>query len=641
MKNIYAFLFFIITGFIISSCEEDVLQTPISEGFLSFDIGIMIEESVAGRTQTVNTDDFKVSIFTSDSVLVLDIPRLADAPDSLSLPVGNYYAEASSNNQVNAAFENPFFFGSSSIFSVSQGGFQSVIIDTELVNTQVSFVFSQNVTQGFDIYEGAVKVRNTSDSLFYQTGETRSGYFAPKPLDIRARIAYYQVDSTLVEKTFTASIDNPKPRTHYRLNLDATIEGGQISIQINVDESVDVIDLFPNDNLNAVFGGSEDDVATEIIETSDGGYLVAGTANSHDGDFAGVQGKSDGFVLKFDINGQIQWKKLIGNSFADAINSVAETSDGGYILGGYTASSPFAPADVWIVKLDDNGNIQWQRSFGGSRFDIAVSVVQTLDGGYIFAGHSNSLDGDLFVNLGGYDYWIVKLTDTGAIQWQKSYGGTSNDFAVVIRQTSDGGFYVGGSSLSRDGNVSIPIGLYDFWILRLDPQGNLLWNKSNGSTRSDRISDLELTDDGGLVVVGSSESLVGLGVDFLLIKMSSTGTVQLKKSYGGTDNEFPSSVQVLPGNGYLISGDSFSSDGDLPSNKGRFDLWSIEVDYMGNLLTSRTYGGSNQDQAGRSIKRADGTYLTVGASASSDGDVPKNRGIYDIWVFETDKNGNL
>ncbi len=642
MKNSRLIILSIIGLLIVWSCQEDNMPTPLKEGYLRFDVGIEVEESGSGRTQTVNTDDFRVSIFTDDSVLVRDFPRFIDIPDSIILPVGSYFAEASSNNQVNAAFETPFYFGSSPIFNIDQGGFQTVTIDTELANTQVSFVFSQNVLQDFDIYEGTVKIRNTSDSLFYQTGEMRSGYFATKPLDIQARIAYYQPDSTLVEETFTASIDNPKPRTHYRLNLDATVDGGQISVQINVDESVDLVEITPVDGLNRTIGGLEDDVPTEIIETSDGGFIVVGRTSSNSGDFVGqLQGRSDGVVIKYSAQNELEWQKVIGNSFFDGINSVDETLDGGYILGGGSSSAPNGDGDAWVVKLDRNGNVAWQKTFGGSGIDFIESIIQTNDGGYIFSAYSNSNDGDVLANRGGFDFWIVKLNDIGAIQWQRSYGGSSDDFPRVIRKLQDGGYVVGGTTLSVDGNVSRPIGLFDFWILRLDINGNLLWEKTEGGTRSDRINDLELTFDGAFIIVGASESNIGELNDFLVIRMSDVGTVQLKKKYKGSANDFPYSVQQLPNNGYLIVGDTFSSDGDVPSNNGSFDLWAIQISSNGTLEWSQTYGGSSLEQGGRGFMMQNGEMVFTSGSASGDGDVPNNKGLLDFWIFRTDQNGNL
>jgi hypothetical protein len=192
--------------------------------------------------------------------------------------------------------------------------------------------------------------------------------------------------------------------------------------------------------------------------------------------------KNKFIILSFFITSKlfaqpiIEWQKCLGGSQADASNSIQQTTDGGYIVAGYTDSNDgdvtnlHAPSDYWIVKLDNLGSIEWQKCLGGSQLDVAYSIQQTYDGGYIVAGASVSTDGDVINNHGLGDYWIVKLNNLGSIEWQKSLGGSNDDYASSIQQTLDSGFIVAGISKSNDGDVSGNHGLGDYWVVKLDVQ---------------------------------------------------------------------------------------------------------------------------------------------------------------------------
>ena len=183
---------------------------------------------------------------------------------------------------------------------------------------------------------------------------------------------------------------------------------------------------------------------------------------------------------------EIQWAKCYGGSEYDAALSIQQTTDGGYIVAGLSLSNDndvsgnHGGEDYWIVKLTSTGSIEWQKSLGGSGEDRASSVIQTTDGGYIIAGTSNSNDGDVSGNHGRDDYWIVKLSSTGILEWQKSLGGSGDDDANSIQQTTDGGYIIAGGSNSNDGDVSGNHGSDDYWIVKLAPSGSIEWQKSLG-----------------------------------------------------------------------------------------------------------------------------------------------------------------
>jgi len=259
-------------------------------------------------------------------------------------------------------------------------------------------------------------------------------------------------------------------------------------------------------------GGSDGDGAFSIQQTSDGGYIVAGVAYSNDGDVSGNHGDSDYWIVKLDETGNIQWQKCLGGSREDVAKSIQQTSDGGYIVAGITPSNDgdvsgnHGSADYWIVKLDETGKIQWQKCLGGSDGDGAFSIQQTSDGGYIVAGVAYSNDGDVSGNHGDSDYWIVKLDETGKIQWQKCLGGSSYDEAYSIQQTSDGGYIVAGYTYSNDGDVSGNHGDFDYWIVKLDETGNIQWQKCFGGSSYDYAQSIQQTSDGGYIVAGWTES---------------------------------------------------------------------------------------------------------------------------------------
>lgn len=265
------------------------------------------------------------------------------------------------------------------------------------------------------------------------------------------------------------------------------------------------------------FGGSGVDRATSIEQTIDEGYIVGGYSNSNDGDVTGYHGYSgsDYWVVKLDKNGDLQWQKALGGTDNDRAYSIQQTSDKGYIVAGYSSSHDgdvtgnHSSSDCWIVKLDEEGNLQWQKSLGGTSVERALFIRQTVDSGYIMAGFSRSIDGDVMDNRGENNYWIVKLDDSGSLIWQKSYGGTGTDWAFSVQQTTDGGYIVVGDSESNDEDVTGNHGGFDYWIIKLDINGDMQWQKSLGGTGSEYANSLWLNTDGSFIVAGSSSSADG------------------------------------------------------------------------------------------------------------------------------------
>lgn len=393
-------------------------------------------------------------------------------------------------------------------------------------------------------------------------------------------------------------------------------------------------------------GGSAGESATSIQQTADGGYIMAGYSESNDGDVTGNHGDYDYWVVKVNATGVIEWQKSLGGSGTDMANAVQQTLDGGYIVVGQSNSNNgdvtgnHGSYDFWVVKLNAAGAITWQKSFGGSIDEEATAVQQTTDGGYIVAGKSDSQDGDVIGNQGFYDFWILKLTQAGTIAWQKSLGGSQPDISTDIQQTTDGGYIVCGSSASTDGDVTGNHGSNDFWVAKLNNTGNIEWQKSLGGTEYDTASSVQQTVDGGYIVAGQVYSNDGDvtghqgGTDYWVVRLDSTGNMEWQKAAGGSSSDTAMDVLQSMDGGFLVSGTSSSTDGDITENQGGIDYWTVKLLETGAIDWEKSLGGSESDWASSNIQVTGGGYVIAGRSSSIDGDVTGNHGGEDFWVVK-------
>lgn len=353
----------------------------------------------------------------------------------------------------------------------------------------------------------------------------------------------------------------------------------------------------------------------------------------------------------------IQWQKCFGGSDNDEAHSVIQTADGGYITAGSTASNNgdvtgfHGYFDYWVVKLDSSGAIQWQKSLGGTGDDEAASIIQCMDGGYVVAGFTYSNDGDVMGNHGASDYWIVKLDSYGNIQWQKSLGGSTYDMANSIMQTADGYYTIAGSSLSKDGDVTSNHTGFDYWIVRLDTSGNIQWQKSFGGSSDEEAHSIISTHDGGYIVSGYSFSNDGdvSGnhgfLDYWIIKLDSAANIEWQKTLGGTHLDQAYSIIQANDYGYIVAGFSYSDDGDITSHLGTTtfnDYWIVKIDSSGILQWEKSYGGTRWDYGAAICKTLNNRFAVAGWSNSADINVSGNIGnSYDYWIVEFDSTGNL
>lgn len=357
------------------------------------------------------------------------------------------------------------------------------------------------------------------------------------------------------------------------------------------------------------FGGSNIDVGHSVQQTADGGYIITGYTRSY-----GTSGRNV-WLIKTDALGNQMWNKTFGGTSDEEGKCVQQTTDGGYIITGYTKSYGAGGEDLWLIKTDSNGVEQWNRVFGGTNDDGGTSVRQTTDGGYIVAGHT------LSSGAGSVDAWLIKTDASGNPTWTRTLGGLYTDGAYCVQQTIEGGYILAGWTMSYG-----PGYLLNAWLVKTDSTGNLQWHNPFGGDDSDIAYSVAQTADGGYILTGETSSF-GAGLyDMFLIKTDSSGNEQWMKTFGGTGRDYGYSVQQTFSGGFIIAGYtlSYGAGGD--------DVWVVKTDSMGNKLWDETFGGSSSD-VGYSVQQtADGGYIVTGHTLSF------GAGLHDVWLIKIEND---
>ncbi|WP_299884082.1 hypothetical protein [uncultured Lacinutrix sp.] len=403
-----------------------------------------------------------------------------------------------------------------------------------------------------------------------------------------------------------------------------------------------------------VYGGSKNESAQAVVSTLDGGYAVLGYTQSTNGDITDKTDESfDYWLLKFDTDSELQWNKTYGGSEDDRGKDIIQTQDGGYAILGSSYSSNedvstnAGQEDYWLAKLDASGNISWQKSFGYSGTDSGISVIQTNDNGYLISGvldvTASGGEGNTSRNSSrhaGGDYWIIKLNTDGDIEWSKFFGGLFTDTPEGIVETDDNAFIIAGGSDSADTDISNNKGSYDFWVIKISNTGSLIWEKSFGGSEIDEARGIVKSGDGNYIIAGdtrSSDTDISNNngaADLWLIKISPLGELLWEKTIGGSSFDVARAIVKTQDNGFLLSGSSRSSDGDLTINQGQNDAWVLKVDSNGILEWQKTVGGSNIDFAYGITELNDKTVVAVGDATSNDGDLIENKGFSDLLIIK-------
>ncbi|MEO8086666.1 MAG: T9SS type A sorting domain-containing protein [Bacteroidota bacterium] len=360
-----------------------------------------------------------------------------------------------------------------------------------------------------------------------------------------------------------------------------------------------------------------------------------------------------------------QWDHRFGGDAYDYVNSFQQTTDGGFILAGYSTSGingdktqpNWGGLDFWIVKTDSLGIKQWDRRFGGTADDYINYAEQTSDGGFILGGLSNSgISGDKTQPSRGFnDYWIVKTDSLGNKIWDKRYGGTQDEYLTAVLQTPDGGYIIAGYSGSGIGGDKTQInrGYDDYWIVKTDSIGTVLWDKDFGGSDYDFLTNLLITDDGGFLIGGSSSSPAGPdktqniwgATDVWLIKTDSLGNKLWDFDFGGTDYDQVNSFCKTRDSGYLLGCYSASNiSGNKTQNTwGQGDVWLLKISDAGVIQWDKDFGGiATEDGIGSIFQNSDGGYFVISNSFSDiSGDKTEvNLGLAQAWVVKTDSLGN-
>ena len=411
------------------------------------------------------------------------------------------------------------------------------------------------------------------------------------------------------------------------------------------------------------FGGTNEDDAIAIEEANDGGYVILGYTTSVDGDVTGkTSPDQDYWLLKLNQDGDKIWDKTYGGSQNDQATGLSKTNDGGYIISGYTSSFDGDVSenagfqDYWIVKVDGQGTIQWEKSFGFVGQDQAYKVIPTRDGGYFASGTlqvgeggSNGEGNDIIHgdqssrnsqhSLG--DYWGIKMDANGNKIWRRYFGGTQADLNKDVIETDDGGFLLIGVSDSPDFDISNAIGADDFWVIKVSAIGEKVWEHSYGGLETDRAFSVTRANDGNFILAGESRSLgqdvsnPKGGGDIWIVKINaSNGSILWEQSFGGTEFDTSRGIKKMDNGSFAIAGSSRSADMDVSNNYGANDAWLLIVDSDGTLEYETTIGGSDIDFGNDVMETSVNEIVFVGSTLSNDFDIPLNKGNKDILIFK-------
>lgn len=389
------------------------------------------------------------------------------------------------------------------------------------------------------------------------------------------------------------------------------------------------------------YGGSGVDKAESMVVTADGGFVVAGWSLSQD--IAGSSGKGlrDAFLVRMDASGNPEWERLYGGSANDAAYTVYSHPGGGCVFAGSTRSTDgdvlanSGLADVWVVRVDDGGDVVWSRAFGGSGVDEARAVIVTEDGGCMVVGYTES--GNVPGFRGGRDAWVIKVDANGVLEWQRTFGGTRIDEAASVIVAKDGGYVFAGYTNSTDGGVARTGDQYDAWIVKLDAVGNIEWQKSYGGSDADKSVSIAYSHADGYVIAGESSSSDGdigtanPGESAWIFAINSTGDLEWSILHGNVPGT-AKSVAPVEGRGYLVAAYNWFDNSQGTDYLDRYVYRVTRLNGTGLVDWSKQFGGGRNDEACSGIGTFDRGFIIAGTSESIDGDVTSPFGLGDIWI---------
>jgi hypothetical protein len=389
------------------------------------------------------------------------------------------------------------------------------------------------------------------------------------------------------------------------------------------------------------YGGSSDDYFYSTVQLANGQFVSSGFTESTDGDALGNSGTLIGWVINTDGSGNKTWHSLLGGNNV-TFSSVAATADGGTISAGQIHTTNRLE-DCYITKVDALGKLVWEKNYGGLNDDYANQVLITADGGVIVSGYTNSNDGDVKSNHGLSDLWVIKVDKDGNLVWQKNYGGTGRDTYGVITACSDGGYILCGTTESNNnGDVPATKGFTDILVMKIDANGNKVWSKSFGGSDYDGVASVLGDFDGGCTLAGYTVSnngdVIGFHGGFLedawVLKIDRNGVLKWQAALGGTKTDFATGVTQLPNGNTIIACTTESNDGDVSGNHGSTDIWLVELNSLGKRVWQKTFGSSHYDVSEGVLLTKAGELFVTGFTGGNNGDVSGNHGRSDAWLFK-------
>jgi len=373
------------------------------------------------------------------------------------------------------------------------------------------------------------------------------------------------------------------------------------------------------------FGGAGEDVGTSVQETNDGGYIVTGSTTSHKENIAYswlIKASRIGeiWLVKTDSEGNSLWERTFGGLGKDIGFSVKQTEDGGYIVVGATKPQMIGDYDIWLIKTDSKGNPEWDRTFGGRGNDWPNEIQETADGGYIITGGTESygagINNAFLVKTPlNANLWLIKTDSKGNSIWDRTFGGSGFDEGASLQETKDGGYIVTGYTTSHGAGGS------DIWLVKTDPRGHELWERTFGGPGEDVGFSVREAKDLGYIVTGGTESYGNGSKDLWLIKTDSNGTEEWDKTFGGPSFDEGLAVQETKDDGYIIAGyTTHHTEGAVHSwllnTADKSHVWLVKTDSKGDMEWDRTFGGEGNDWATAVDETADGGYIITGGTDS-------------------------
>jgi hypothetical protein len=343
----------------------------------------------------------------------------------------------------------------------------------------------------------------------------------------------------------------------------------------------------PGIEWSRTYGGNSSDIANSVYSTSSGAYIFAGYTKSFNAD------SNDVYLVKTDSAGNILWYRLYGGADYDDARCLQETADGGYILAGRTRSFGAGGNDMYVVRTDSNGDSLWTRTYGGSNSDAAECIIQTADGGYLIAGDTRPYSG------AHVEMYLVKTDSLGDTIWTRTYGGSDDRVAYSVQQTDDGGYIVVGCNPIYGGLE------YDIYLVKTDSRGDTLWTRTYGGENEDYAISVEQTGDGDYMIAGSTRSFGAGEGDFYVLRTDSLGDILWTRTYGSGNNDYATSMQQTIDGRYIILG-------GMGTYGGETDLYLIKIENVGDTIWTIVYGGENIEVGSSVDVTAEGNYIVAG-----------------------------